>query len=241
MAFYEDLSNYYDYVFPTGKEQLDFIREVAGNTPKALLDIACGTGGYSIELAKLGYNVTATDIDASMIEALKNKIPEQGRNVVCIKAGMLELAEKLQTKYDLAFCIGNSIVHLNDKDEIESFIKASKELLKKDGNLIIQVINFDRILLKDIKELPAIKNDKIGLNFERFYRYEKAINKIFFRTILSVEGKKLDNEIPLYPLLSDEVVEMLEEAGYKKVRTFGDFSGSKFDKYNSYMLVIQAS
>jgi 2-polyprenyl-3-methyl-5-hydroxy-6-metoxy-1,4-benzoquinol methylase len=35
--------------------------------------VACGTGGYSLELAKQGYNVTAVDLDAEMVEKLKNK------------------------------------------------------------------------------------------------------------------------------------------------------------------------
>jgi glycine/sarcosine N-methyltransferase len=240
MSFYKEISDYYDYIFPTGKEQLNFIREIAGNPPKALLDIACGTGGYSLELARLGYNVAATDIDAAMLEALKKKLPENAENVICIEAGMLELAEKLQTKFDLAFCIGNSIVHLNDKDEIQKFLSSTKKLLNNDGSLIIQIINFDRILLKNVKELPVIRNNEIGLTFERFYRFDKDMNKIFFRTVLTVDDKRIENEIPLLPLLSEDAAEMLKGAGFNKVRMFGDFKGSEFDKYSSYMLVLLA-
>jgi glycine/sarcosine N-methyltransferase len=241
MAFYQAISDYYDYIFPAGKEQVDFIREAAGDPPKALLDIACGTGGYSVELAALGYDLTAADIDAAMLKALKDKLPGHGGNIVCVEAGMLELAERLQTEFDLAFCIGNSIVHLDGKDEIRAFLKAVKGLLKKGGKLIIQLINFDRVLLKEIKELPVIKNEETGLTFERFYRFDKDLNRIFFRTILEAGGKRIENEIPLFPLLSEDILEMLKEAGFKKVRTFGDFSGSGFDKYDSYMLVLQAS
>jgi 2-polyprenyl-3-methyl-5-hydroxy-6-metoxy-1,4-benzoquinol methylase len=241
MAFYEDISNYYDYIFPTGKEQLDFICKAAGNPPKSLLDIACGTGGYSIELSRLGYDVTATDIDAAMIEALKNKLRDQGANIVCIKAGMLELADKLGQMYDLAFCIGNSIVHLNGRDEIVAFLETARGLLKTGGSLVIQIINFDRVLYKNIRELPVIKDDKIGLTFERFYRFDKDMNKIFFRTILTVSEMKIENEIPLYPLISDEILVMLKSAGFNNVKIFGDFGGSRFESYESFMLVLLAS
>jgi len=62
MGFYEEISKYYDYIFPVGKEQINFITKVAGEGPKSVLDIACGTGGYALELAKQGYAVTAVDL-----------------------------------------------------------------------------------------------------------------------------------------------------------------------------------
>ncbi len=241
MAFYEEISDYYDSLFPPGKEQLDFICKAAGNPPRALLDIACGTGGYAVELAGLGYDVTAADIDAAMLDILKNKLGERPGNISCIRAGMLELAEKLKTKFNLAFCIGNSIAHLNGKDEIQAFLKSAKGLLKKDGGLIVQIINFDRVLLKDIKELPVIINEEAGLVFRRFYRYDKDAGRVFFRTILTAGDKSFDNEIPLYPLLSGETAEMLKAAGFEKIRMFGDFNGSAFDAHGSYMLVLWAS
>ena len=185
--------------------------------------------------------MTAADIDAKMVKALNNKLLNHDIKIRSIQAGMLELKEKLHARFDLAFCIGNSLIHLDGKDEIQTFLKSAKQLLKKEGNLIIQIINFDRVLLKDITELPAVTNDEIGLAFERYYRFDKEKNIIFFRTILTVDDKKIENKIPLFPLLSEDAVEMLGEAGFKKVRLFADFNGNDFDKYNSYMLVLQAS
>jgi SAM-dependent methyltransferase len=240
MAFYEDISAYYDYIFPTGKEQLNFICEVAGKPPRDILDIACGTGGYSIKLADMGYTVTATDIDRAMVESVRNKINNSIRTINCVQAGMLDLKEKLTNKYDLAFCIGNSIVHLKNKEEILLFLISVKDMLKRDGSLIIQVINYDRILLKDIRELPVITNDETGLKFERYYEFDRENGMILFRTVLSVDNRKIENEIPLFPLTSDDAMELFNMAGYKKVKQFGNFNGDQFDKYNSYMMVLWA-
>lgn len=175
MSFYKEISDYYDYIFPTGKEQIDFISRNAGNPPKSLLDIACGTGNYSIELAGMGYEVMATDISVEMIKQLESKISNLGYNIYkikCMQAGMLDLAEKLHEKYDLAFCIGNSVVHLNGKGEIQAFFKSVKMLLKEGACFVLQIINFDRILSKGVKELPAITNEEVGLKFERYYHFD---------------------------------------------------------------------
>jgi len=240
MGFYEEISKYYDNIFPVGDEQVRFLEEVLGTPPKSVLDIACGTGGYSLRLAMQGFAVTAVDLDAEMVHQLDKKAQREGRSVKVLQANMLELNSKLSEKFNLAFCIGNSIVHLENLLQIKEFLIVAKKLMETDGSLVLQIINFDRILLRDIKSLPTIEDKDIGLSFERNYRYDKQGNTIYFNTKLSVDGTISENEIPLYPLLQDELVEAVQDAGFKKIKLFGDFNGSEFDKYNSFMLVLWA-
>lgn len=240
MAFYQDISKYYQFIFPAGDEQVRFLKEVAGHPPKSVLDIACGAGEYSVELAKLGYQVTASDIDQEMIKQLETKVKEMDCPLKMLKADMLELNSLLNDKFNLVFCIGNSVVHLENLEQIRQFFRKARLMLETDGSLVVQIINFDRILLKEIKALPLIENKDIGLTFERYYNYDKEKNIIYFQTKLSVDGKIYENEIPLYPLLQDEITKAASEAGFKKIKLFGDFNASEYDKYNSYMLVLWA-
>lgn len=240
MGFYEQISQYYDYIFPTGDEQIRFIKEVAGKPPKTILDIACGTGGYSLELAKQGYLLTAADLDAEMVRQLGLKAETARIPIKSIQTNMLDLERKISDKFDLAFCIGNSIVHLQNLEQIKSFICNIKNLLNNDGSLILQIINFDRVLLKDINSLPTITDESIGLTFERKYSYNKQQHTMYFKTNLIVDNKSFENEIPLYPLQEEELLQAVTDAGFKKVKLFGDFAGNAFDKYNSYMLVLWA-
>lgn len=240
MSFYEEISKYYDYIFPTGEDQVRFLKEILGTAPKKVLDIACGTGGYSLELAKQGHNVTAVDLDAEMISQLGLKAQRNGYSVRFLQANMLDLDSKLSEKFNMVFCIGNSIVHLDNLDQIKNFLVSTKKLLENDGSLVLQIINFDRILLRDIKSLPTIIDEKNDLSFVRDYNYDKKKNTMYFKTKLIVDGKMFENEIPLFPLLQDELIEAVTGAGFKKVKLFGDFNGTEFDKYNSFMLVLWA-
>jgi glycine/sarcosine N-methyltransferase len=240
MGFYDEISKYYDSIFPIGDEQIGFLKEVLGTPPKSVLDIACGTGGYSLGLAAQGYDVTAVDLDAEMIRQLDTKVIKEACPIKSLQANMLDLESKLSNKFNLAFCIGNSIVHLENILQIKEFLSSAKKLLEVDGSLVLQIINFDRILLKDIKSLPTIEDKKLGLSFERNYSYNKLENTIYFKSKLSVDGRNFENEIPLYPLLQDELVKAVNDAGFKKVKLFGDFNGAEFDKYNSFMLVLWA-
>lgn len=241
MSFYKELSKYYDLVFPVSNETVGFISSIAGNQPCSILDVACGTGGYSIELDKLGYHVTAVDLSAEMIEELKEKVISAGYNIRFQTSDMLKLDENLdKNSFNLAFCIGNSVVHLENSHQIGEFFKAVRQILTANGSFVFQVINFDRILMKDVKSLPTLKNDEIGLSFERFYRYENDQNKVFFKSILTVDGQRFENEIPLYPLLFDETKELLNNAGFHDLKFYGDFTGNAFVKDESYMMVVHA-
>lgn len=238
MEFYQQISKYYDLIFPAGDEQVRFLKEVAGNPPKAVLDVACGTGEYSVGLAEQGYQVTAVDRDAKMLEGLKEKVKAKGCVLDYLEADMSDMDKKLSSKFNLVFCIGNSLVHLENMQQIKEFLKKARNMLENDGSLVLQIINFDRIILREIKSLPTIENKTAGLSFERIYDYQKQNNTILFKTKLNVEGRSFENQVSLYPLRQDELTEALYEAGFKKMKLFGDFNGNEFDKYNSFMLVL---
>lgn len=190
--FYTEIAKYYDYIFPTENAKLSLIRELVGDTPKDILDVACGSGGYSKKLKELGYKVTAIDLDEAMISQLKATDGEIDARVL----NMLDI-DKLNKKFDLIFCIGNSMVHLNDNEEILRFLENCKKSLKVGGYLLLQIVNYDRILVKNIKSLPVIENKEIGLTFERYYEYLPEKHKIDFKTILKVDGLNLENHVLL--------------------------------------------
>ena len=231
--FYTEIAKYYDYIFPTGKMQLQLITESAGRRPKDILDVACGSGGYSKSLSDMGYFVTAIDLDEKMVQSLKEKDDKINARVL----NMLNIDELNQT-FDLIFCIGNSLVHLNSLDEIRVFIQSCKKNLEYNGKLIMQIVNYDRILAKNIKELPTIKNEEKDLTFERYYSYLVEEHRINFKTILTVDGKVLDNDVILFPIKSTELKEILEDVGFTNIEFYGSFKKDKYEPMESFSLVI---
>jgi SAM-dependent methyltransferase len=241
MAFYKDISSYYDSIFPVSKDTVDFIRNSIVNPPKSVLDVACGTGGYAIELDKLGYSLTAVDLDDEMIRKLSSKTKDTESKVVFLQANMLNLYEEFSgAKFGAIYCIGNSLVHLQSLAQIQSFFVGIRELLEREGVFIFQIINYDRIISKGINSLPTIINEAVPLSFERYYNHVEESQKIIFKTILSVENKKFENEVELTPLMYDDAITMLRNAGFSEINAYGDFKGNNFDKNSSYSLVIEA-
>lgn len=233
--FYTEIAKYYEDIFPVGNAKINLIQEIAGRPPKNILDVACGSGGYSKELKNKGYEITAIDLDEKMIADLKEKDKEVDARVL-----NMQNIEALDKKFDLIFCIGNSLVHLKDNEEVYSFLKQCNESLQPKGHLLLQIINYDRVLEKDIKSLPTINNKDVNLSFERYYDYLPDKHKVDFKTILKVEGKELENHVLLHPIKSEELIALLEKSGFHRVKTYGNFKKDKYDSMESVPLIILA-
>lgn len=231
--FYTAIAKYYDDIFPTGEAQLQLIKETAGTPPKDILDVACGSGGYSKRLSDMGYSVTAIDLDPQMIQSLKEKDSKINSHVL----NMLNM-DDLPGTFDLIFCIGNSLVHLSSLDEIKAFLVSCRNKLKPHGRLILQIINYDRILEKGVKQLPTIKNEERHLTFERYYSYSSVKHSIDFKTLLTVDNQVFENHVPLYPLRTIELRELLDGSGFTQSAFYGSFRKDKYEPLESYSLVV---
>jgi glycine/sarcosine N-methyltransferase len=244
MSFYEQIAPYYDRIFPVGSEQLEFIKNTAGCPPKRLLDIACGAGLYSIALSQAGYEMWATDLDAEMVRQTGIRTAAAGVPVKVRLLDMLELG-KLEPDFDCIFCVGNSIVHLGSREAIFSAVLQMKKKLRESGSIVLQIINFDRVISSGITTLPSIINPEAGLEFHRKYSFDAKTGLIGFDTVLELNQSsgavKYSNSIKLFPLVSSALRDIMERAGFINIEFFDDFRTDQYDEDESYLLVARAS
>ncbi|HCX64317.1 MAG TPA: class I SAM-dependent methyltransferase [Eubacteriaceae bacterium] len=240
MTFYQEIAPYYDDIFPVRQGQIDFLEEQAAGKQASFLDVACGTAGISMALAKRGHRVTGFDNNEEMVAAGKEKCSREKLDTLSLCVGdMLDLSF-LKERYDVIFSLGNSLVHLDTKKDIKRFLEEAKDRLTEDGRLVLQTINYDRIMKFQVNALPTIENEAKGVRFVRKYHYDKEIQKIRFQTVFTKEQIQRENEVCLIPLLSSQLIRMLEETGYTHIRSYGGFDGREFETDTSYPLIVTA-
>ena len=129
-----------------------------------------------------------------------------------------------QNTFDAVICFGNTLVHLDGPESILDFFIQSRKILRNNGKLLLQTINYDRIIEQEIKGLPTIENDKIM--FVRNYRLHTDQKTIDFETILTVKdsGQQIINAIRLYPLRNVELINLLMQAGFKDIFFYKNFN-----------------
>lgn len=110
--------------------------EIAGITPdKHTIDIGGGDSLLVDNLLKKGFRfISILDISKIALQRAKERLGEQANNIEWLEADVANL--KLKKTYDCWH--DRAAFHfLTDKSEIESYVNAVRQYLKKDGILII--------------------------------------------------------------------------------------------------------
>ena len=222
---YKEICKYYEDIFPTNEAQLNFLNNISDG--KDYLDIGCATGLVAKNLANLEKNVTCIDLEESMVEEARKK------GLKVYEKNMLEL--DFEEKFDVCYCIGTTIAHLEDINQICSFILKTMDLLKENGKLVLSWVNFKPFILKNDLFLGALPTLGTKVKFTRNYYRENS--KIRFNTVLTTENEKFENTQLLVPLLVDDLISFVNRLGLK-YEIYGNFKKDKFDEENSPSVVF---
>lgn len=239
MSFYKTISDYYRDIFPLQPAQPAFVNEAFTDPANTtLLDVGCGPGDLSLELSSGFKHITGIDLDPVLLEIARSSARE---NVDFLTLDMLQMKKAFGSKkLDGVLCFGNTLVHLSNPEQISGFLYEAASILNPNGKLLLQLINYDRILDQGIKALPTIETDLC--TFVRKYTYDSSRHVVNFETILTIKdrGEKIQNSIPLYPLRQRELQSMLEIAGFSTISFFGSFKRATLEE-DSIPLVVEAS
>ncbi len=101
-----------------------------------ILDIGCGTGRHSSEIAKLGYQVTGVDPSSYMIQIARDN--NKGiSNCEFIEGNLIDV----KGKYQLAVSMFNVVNHIMSLDELILFFEAVRCVLDDGGLFIFDCFN----------------------------------------------------------------------------------------------------
>ncbi|HKL60912.1 MAG TPA: methyltransferase domain-containing protein [Acholeplasma sp.] len=228
---YKTFAAYYDKIFPRNPKIVDFL----SNTFESgdILDLACGTGEYSVSLAHKGFNVVGSDLSLQMIEYAKSKAKKEKVSIDFKVEDMLDLND--ENLYDGVVCIGNALVHLVSIEAVKNSLSRIYAALKPGKKVVIQIINYDLILKDDVKGLSTIQNG--AYSFVRNYEYDGV--KIHFRTRLTDGLKVFVDDTLLLPIKYDELVKIIKTVGFKDIEAAGGFTKPvlNLEKDVSYVVV----
>jgi SAM-dependent methyltransferase len=139
-AIYDDL----EYT-KNAAQEVDFLTDELGLPPGAsVLDVGCGTGRHSIELARRGYRVTGIDISEGMLSRAREKADAEGLEVRWIRGDACDFT--FEDKFDAALCLCEGAFGLlsGTADAIEqplAILRNVRDALKPGGKTLFTVLN----------------------------------------------------------------------------------------------------
>ncbi len=121
----------------------DFIEDIFHRnitpTPELVLDLGCGTGRMTIELAKRGYDMTGVDISAEMLDIAREEAERKGvGNRILWLSQDMRAFELYGTVEAVVSCL-DSINHLTTSSDLKACFSLVHNYLSPDGLFVFDI------------------------------------------------------------------------------------------------------
>ena len=216
-SFVEKWAELIDWDARAESEGKFFIELLKERGKEKVLDVATGTGFHAVRLMEAGFEVTAVDGSAQMLAKAFDNARERGHILSSIHSDWRWLNRDVHFKYDAIICLGNSFTHLHSERDRRRCLAEFYAALKHDGILILDQRNYDAIL---------------DHGFSSKHKYYYAGEKVVAEPAYMDDGlARFSYKFPdgsehflnMFPLRKDYTRELLMNAGFQSVNTYGDF------------------
>ena len=140
---------------------MNYIKKYAKKGCK-ILEVGAGTGAYSVELAKMGYNVTAIELVENNVKIMK-KNAKGLKNITCLQGDALDLSRFNDNEFDIVLNLG-PMYHLYTKKDRELAISETLRVCKPNGvSMFAFIPHYSTVWYVGIKN-NGVKNIQEYLN-----------------------------------------------------------------------------
>jgi len=238
-TFYDDLASSYDEMISfdnvIDKKKL-FLKNFINNDTKTAADIGCGSGVDSIALSLLGLQVTAFDPSAGMLEVAESNSKKMNVRINFQKSPAQQISEEFNNKFDLIVSLGNTFANISKDNFIDSLRKCF-DILKPNGHLLIQILNYKKILADKQRVVNITEgNNKFFIRFYDFNDEQIVFNILTFNKNKISDYKLSSTEI--HPYIIEDFESGLRASGFNDIKFYGDLKLSEFVIPQSKDLII---
>jgi SAM-dependent methyltransferase len=202
------------------------------NSPK-ILDLCCGFGRISTELARRGFAVTGVDITKTYLEAAKEDASSENLDIEYIHTDAREFTRP--EYFDSVVNLYTSIGYFADpNDELLLFSNVNTSL-KTGGSFIIETLG------KEIAVLNFVETEwfeRAGYTVLTEYEVLDSWTFLNNRWIIFNDEKRIEKTFPQRLYAASELRELLFKAGFSKVEIYGDWNGNPYNHKAERLIVV---
>jgi len=234
---YGRLARYYDLTHSEREydKEASFVRDLCpqihGQAPAQVLDLFCGTGGHSIAMARLGFDVVGLDVSEDMLILAKRKAEAHHFSIRFATGDCRALT--FGSEFDLVLGLGQSLQYLLSYEEIRSTFIGVRRALKPGGICVFDIIDGWHMLKPFESGRFEVTED--GVSVKRIARTEldRARRIAVCRASWAVTGpdSSLDIEetVEEYRVFfADELIFLLGISGFEMVGVYEDCEALTF-------------
>ena len=217
-ADYNAYAQYVKNVFEkygSGKEEL-------------VLDLGCGTGKMTLELARRGYDMTGIDYSPEMLDIARSLADEEGHDILWLCQDMREF--ELYGTVDAAVCCLDCINHLEEEDDLDKCFKLVHNYLIPDGIFIFDInakYKFENIYADNTF---SMEEDGGVCIWENYYDPETKLCDFYitlFKECTDGRYERYDEEQSERMYTLEDIKASLERCNLEFISAYGDLDFSE--------------
>lgn len=179
-----------------------------------ILDVGCGTGNFSLELARKGVKVTGIDISEPMLAKARKKAADAGLAIEFLHADAMKLPFGDNTFDKIV-----SVTALEFAPDLKAVLEESYRVLKPGGRMVIGLIGGNSLWSRHY-EARAVREPDCLFRHARFYTLDELLAAMPGK---NVQGKAVLFFGPDFDGIKVDEALAIEAAAAREGRTDGGF------------------
>ncbi|MDW8297296.1 MAG: class I SAM-dependent methyltransferase [Raineya sp.] len=188
-----------------------------------ILDVPCGRGRHAAYLAKNGYQVTGLDLSPENIEFAK----ENYKDLPNLEFFVHDMRETFREGYyDYVMNFFTSFGYFETEEENIACLKALISNMKKEGMLILDFFNTERVLKKLVAE-EEVKKEGITFHIQRELQGKFLVKTIRFTD----KGQDYCFQERVMAITPQDFRRYFEQVGLVVYKVYGNYFLEPYDEF----------
>jgi ubiquinone/menaquinone biosynthesis C-methylase UbiE len=221
----------YPLTFPDWriKAAVEEVRQVIRLTKprgRKVLDLCCGPGRFSVNLAKRKYVVTGVDRTKYLLAKARAAARAAGVRIEWVMQDMRDFVRP--DEFDLALSMFTSFGFFAEERENMLVLQNMYSSLRAGGNCVIDVIGKERLS----RIFSPATSDRLpdGTLLVQLHEAIDNWTRIKNEWILIKRGKAKSYKFDFRVYSGQELKDRMEQAGFRNVKLYGSLAGAPYDR-----------
>ncbi len=216
------------------RQQVEGILAYLGLEPGAsVLDLACGYGRIAIPLAQRGFQVTGLDLSEVLLGQARAAAAEAGVEVTWHRGDMREIP--WQEAFDAVINVFSSFGYFTSEEENRQVLEGVARALKPGGRFLIDVMNRDWRVRRDLERHWFEAGDRIVLTEPWFDPVTGRAGETW-RWLENGRWASMQFDTRLYT--ATELKGLIEAAGLRWLTVYGGWEGEEFGPHSRRIIAV---
>lgn len=199
-----------------------------------ILDLCCGPGRHSLELARRGYAVTAVDRNEEFLGNLRESAEDEGLQIEIVRADMREFVR--EGAFDAAINLFTSFGYFENQEDDRRVVRNLFASLRPGGPLLIEMIGKEILArIFNPSECRVAEDGSLRIQIRELARDWTWIEN---RWIVVRNGERIEHRVAHRLYSAAELMALLAEAGFEEFECYGQLSGAPYDHTAQRLVVL---